>query len=81
MSLSTEKKLVQNGYYSIKSSTSEYIYRKKYDETTNIECVKQGNRYKVVFPLPDATTSYSKFFDTQQEATQYLNMIIAQIKI
>ena len=28
MSLSTEKKLVQNGYYSIKSSTSEYIYEK-----------------------------------------------------
>jgi len=79
MSLATEKKLINKNYIPVTSTSSDIVYKKKFDETTQYAIKKQNTKFKVIFPLSDSTKSYATTFDNQKDAQEYLYDIVAEI--
>ena len=79
MSLATEKKLINNNYIPIISTSSDIVYKKKFDETTEYSIQKQNTKFKVTFPLSNSTKAYTTTFDSKKAAQEYLYDIVEEI--
>ena len=78
MSLATEKKLINSNYVPIISTSSNIVYKKKFDETTEYSIKKQNTKYKVTFPLSNSTKAYTTTFDSKKDAQEYLYDIVEE---
>ena len=78
MSLILEKTLIAKDYIPIQTTKPNIIYKKKYDECSEVSIKKKGDKYKVTFPLKNSPKSFTTELDSFHEAHHYLYDIIAE---
>ena len=81
MSLALEKKFIQHNYVPTVSTSSDIVYKKKFDETTQYALEKKNNKYKVTFPLSNSTKAYTTTFDSKKAAEDYLYDIVDEVVV